>query len=124
MISFAPDLTGVYYARFTHKGSLLYFHKFGTRASADVLLFGREFHSELLGELDLVGAEVTDDGRYLVVEISRGVPARRVDIVYRDLRKPESLFQILVWGFDSRFAAINGSSTRARGEAGRYGVGV
>jgi len=104
-VSFAPDLSGVYYARFTHKGSLLYFHKFGTRPSADVLLFGREFHSELLGELDLVGAEVTDDGRYLVVEISRGVPARRVDIVYRDLHKPESTFQILVWGFDSRFSA-------------------
>ncbi len=104
-VSFAPDLTGVYYARFTHKGSLLYFHKFGTRPSADVLLFGREFHSELLGELDLVGAGVTDDGRYLVVEISRGVPARRVDIVYRDLHKPESTFQILVWGFDSRFSA-------------------
>jgi len=104
-VSFAPDLSGVYYARFTHKGSLLYFHKFGTRPSADVLLFGREFHSELLGELDLVGAEITDDGRYLVVEISRGVPARRVDIVYRDLHKPESTFQILVWGFDSRFSA-------------------
>ena len=104
-INFAPDLSGVYYARFTHKGSLLYFHKFGTRAGADVLLFGREFHSELLGELDLVGAGVTDDGRYLVVQISRGVPARRVDIVYRDLRKPESPFQILVWGFDSRFNA-------------------
>lgn len=104
-VSFAPDLSGVYYARFTHKGSLLYFHKFGTRPSADVLLFGREFHSELLGELDLVGAGITDDGRYLVVEISRGVPARRVDIVYRDLRKPESTFQILVWGFDSRFSA-------------------
>ena len=104
-VSFAPDLSGVYYARFTHKGSLLYFHKFGTRPSADVLLFGREFHSELLGELDLVGAGVTDDGRYLVVEISRGVPARRVDIVYRDLHKPASTFQILVWGFDSRFSA-------------------
>ena len=104
-VSFAPDLSGVYYARFTHKGSLLYFHKFGTRPSVDVLLFGREFHSELLGELDLVGSEITDDGRYLVVEISRGVPARRVDIVYRDLHKPESTFQILVWGFDSRFSA-------------------
>ncbi len=104
-VSFAPDLSGVYYARFTHKGSLLYFHKFGTRPSVDVLLFGREFHSELLGELDLVGSEITDDGRYLVIEISRGVPARRVDIVYRDLHKPESTFQILVWGFDSRFSA-------------------
>jgi len=104
-VDFAPDMGGVYYSRFTHKGSLLYFHKFGTRASADTLLFGHEFHSELLTELDLIAAAVTDDGHYLVVEVSRGVPAKRVDIVYRDLRKPGSFFEILVWGFDSRFSA-------------------
>ena len=39
---------GIYYSRFTHKGSLVYFHKFGTRPSSDTLLFGREFHSEHL----------------------------------------------------------------------------
>jgi prolyl oligopeptidase len=105
-VDLAPDLSGIYYSRFTHKGSLVYFHKFGTRPSADTLLFGREFHSELLGELDLVSAKVTDDGHYLVVEIDRGVPARRVDIVYRDLRKPGSPFEILVWSFDSRFSAL------------------
>jgi len=49
---------------------------------------------------------VTDDGRYLVVEIDRGVPARRVDIVFRNLTKPGSFFEILVWGLDSRFDAI------------------
>jgi prolyl oligopeptidase len=105
-IDLAPDLSGIYYSRFTHKGSLVYFHKFGTRPSADVLLFGREFHSELLGELDLVDASVTEDGHYLVVQISRGVPARREDIVYRDLRKPNSVFEILIWGFDSRFSPL------------------
>jgi prolyl oligopeptidase len=99
-------MSGIYYSRFTHKGSLVYFHKFGTRASSDTLLFGREFHGELLGELDLVGAEVTEDGRYLIVEVSRGVPARRVDIVFRDLHKPGSVFQDLIWGFDSRFSAL------------------
>jgi prolyl oligopeptidase len=103
-VSFAPDLSGIYYARFTHKGSLLYFHKFGTRVGSDTLLFGREFHSELLGELDLISAGVTDDGRYLVVDVSRGVPARRQDVVFRDLRKPGSPFEILIWGFDSRFS--------------------
>jgi len=49
---------------------------------------------------------VTDDGRYLVVQIDRGVPARRVDIVLRDLTKLGSFFEILVWGMDSRFEAI------------------
>jgi hypothetical protein len=40
-----------------------------------------------------------------VIEIDRGVPARRVDIVYRDLTKPGSYFDVLIWGVDSRFTA-------------------
>jgi len=105
-IDLAHDLAGVYYSRFTHKGSLVYFHKFGTRPSADVLLFGNEFRSEPLGEMDLISAYVTEDGHYLEVHISRGVPASREDIVFRDLRKPESPFEVLIWGFDSRFSSI------------------
>jgi prolyl oligopeptidase len=105
-VDFAPDLSGVYYARFTHKGSLVYFHKFGTRLSSDALLFGREFRGEPLAEMDLISAKVTDDGHYLVVTISRGVPAKRVDIVYRDLKKPGSPFDLLIWGTDSRFAPL------------------
>lgn len=103
-IDLAPDGNGVYYSRFTHQGSLLYYHAFGTRIASDTLLFGHEFHSELLGELDLIGARITEDNKYLVVTINRGVPARRVDIVYKDLTKPNSYFEILVWGFDSRFS--------------------
>jgi prolyl oligopeptidase len=105
-VDFAPDLSGVYYSRFTHKGSLVYFHKCGTRLSSDELLFGREFRGELLGEMDLVSARVTDDDHYLVVQVSRGVPAKRVDIVFRDLRKPGAPFEILVWSFDSRFSPL------------------
>jgi prolyl oligopeptidase len=105
-VDLAPDLSGLYYARFTHQGSLLYFHKFGTRNSADAVIFGREFRGEPLAEMDLIAAGVTDDGHYLIVDIDRGVPAKRVDIVYRDLRKPDSPFQILVWGMESRFSPI------------------
>ena len=42
---------------------------------------------------------MTDDGRYLVIDIGRGVPARREDIVFRDLNKPDSPFEVLVWGW-------------------------
>ena len=105
-VDLAPDLSGVYYSRFSHTGSLVYFHKFGTRLSSDTLLFGREFRAEPLAELDLISARVTDDGHYLVVVVNRGVPARRVDIVFRDLRHPDTPFQILIWGFDSRFSPI------------------
>jgi prolyl oligopeptidase len=105
-VSFAPDGTSLFYARNEKAGTLLYQHKLGTRTSQDKLLFGREFHGEELGPNDLFSADVTDDGRYLVVQIDRGVPARRVDIVFRDLTKAGSFFEILVWGMDSRFEAI------------------
>jgi prolyl oligopeptidase len=105
-VDLAPDLSGVYYSRFSHQGSLLYFHKFGTRLSSDALIFGREFRGEPLAEMDLIGARVTNDGHYLLVTINRGVPAKRVDIVYRDLRQPQSPFQILVWAIDARFSPI------------------
>jgi prolyl oligopeptidase len=103
---FAPDGASLYYARNNKEGTLLYQHVLGTRTSEDRLIFGREFRGEPLTGDDLFGGTVTDDGRYLVIEISRGVPASRVDIVYRDLTKPGSPFEVLIWGLDSRFSTI------------------
>ena len=103
---FAPDGASVYYARNNKDGTLLYQHIFGQRVSRDALIFGREFRGELLGGSDLFSGDVTDDGRYLVIQISRGVPPSREDIVFRDLTKPNSPFDILVWGLDARFSAI------------------
>jgi prolyl oligopeptidase len=105
-VKFAPDGTTIYYARNNKQGTLLYQHVLGTRPSKDTLIFGNEFRGEELAGDDLFSAVVTDDFRYLVVTIERGVPARRVDIVYRDLTKPGSPFEVLVWGIDSRFHAI------------------
>jgi len=105
-VEFAPDGKSFYYARNEKQGTLLYQHRLGTRNSGDTLIFGREFRGELLGGNDLFSGSVTDDGRYLVIQINRGVPATRVDIVFRDLTKPNSPFDVLVWGLDSRFRAI------------------
>jgi prolyl oligopeptidase len=106
-VSFAPDGASFYYARNDKAGTLLYQHVLGTLPARDKLIFGREFHGEELGPTDLFSAVVSDDGHYLVVQIDRGVPARRVDIVFRDLTKPGAFFDILVWGMDSRFSAIH-----------------
>jgi len=103
-VSFAPDGTSIFYSRNDKQGTLLYQHILGARVSQDKLLFGREFRGLPLEGNDLFSGVVTDDGRYLVVEIDRGVPARRVDIVFRDLTKPGSPFEVLVWGLDARFA--------------------
>jgi prolyl oligopeptidase len=105
-IAFAPNGASLYYSRNNREGTLLYQHVFGTRTSRDTLIFGHEFRGEPLSGDDLFGAYITDDGRYLVVQIDRGVPAKRVDIVYRDLTKPGSPFDVLIWGLDSRFSAI------------------
>ena len=105
-VNFAPDGKGIYYTRSDSKGTLLYEHLLGTRNAQDTFVFGKEFRGELLGPNDLIEANVTDDGRYLEVIVERGVPAQRVDIVYKDLAKPASVFEVLIWGVDSRFAAI------------------
>lgn len=105
-VFFTPDGKGFYYARTDRKGTLLYLHVIGTRNSDDKLIFGREYHGELLGPIDLFTARITDDDRYLVITIQRGVPPTRVDICFRDLKKPGSPFDVLVWGLDSRFSTI------------------
>ncbi|MGB0054684.1 MAG: prolyl oligopeptidase family serine peptidase [Terracidiphilus sp.] len=104
-VNFTPDGKGLYYSRTNEKGSLVYEHGLGTRNSQDKLIFGNEFRGEQLGPMDLIEASLSDDYRYLVIEIDRGIPAKRVDIVYRDLSKPDSYFDILIWGVDSRFSA-------------------
>ncbi|MGA7340805.1 MAG: prolyl oligopeptidase family serine peptidase [Terracidiphilus sp.] len=105
-VSFTPDGKGLFYTRTTPQAALLYEHVLGTRPSHDTLLFGHQFRGEELGPIDIFKTSVTDDGRYLVVEVDRGVPARRVDIVFRDLTKPGSPFDLLVWGLDAHFSAI------------------
>jgi prolyl oligopeptidase len=104
-VSFTPDGASFYYSRNNKEGTLLFQHVLGTRTSKDTMLFGREFRGEELGRNDLLSGSPTGDGHYLVVEIQRGVPARRVDIVFRDLTKPQSPFEVLVWGLDARFNA-------------------
>ncbi|MDR3737487.1 MAG: prolyl oligopeptidase family serine peptidase [Terracidiphilus sp.] len=102
---FTPDAKALYYTRTNEAGSLVYEHVLGTRVSHDTLVFGHEFYGEKLGPIDLCTSWITDDGHYLVINVDRGVPAKRVDIVFRDLTKPDAPFTVLVWGLDSRFEA-------------------
>ena len=104
-IFFAPDGKGIYYAHEGVKGSLMYLHAIGTRVLHDTLIFGKEFRGEEIGPSDLLLPYLSDDYRYLIIEVDRGVPAKRADIVFRDLSKPSSYFDVLIWGVESRFTA-------------------
>ena len=109
-VNFTPDGKGIFYTRQTRQGTLLFQHELGARPSRDTLLFGHEFRGELLGPIDLFFATVTPDWRYLVITIDRGIPPKRVDIVFRDLSQPNSPFDVLVWGLESRFSVLRANN--------------
>jgi prolyl oligopeptidase len=110
-LEFAPNGKSIYYARNNKEGTLLFQHVMGTRPSRDILVFGREYRGEELGPSDLFGPQITDDGKYMVIQIHRGVPAKRVDVVFRDLTKPGAPFEVLVWSLESRFEAVYAHNT-------------
>ena len=103
-VSLTPDKRTLFYAKtIPHEGSQVYAHTMGTAQSADTLVLGKSYRGAKLGELDLIGSRVTDNGHALVVSISHGVPATRVDILIKDLRRPDSQLEPLVYGIDQRF---------------------
>ena len=106
-VALSPDKKGIYYSVFHHEGTLVYWHAFGTPQSADKLLFGKEFKGEPLGELDLISVGVSDNGHWLLLNIIRGVPAKREDILLKDLRQPDSPIVPLVYGIENRFNLID-----------------
>ncbi len=106
-VQISPDKKGLYYAVFHHSGTLVYWHPFGTEQSADQVIFGKEYKGEPLGELDLIGVGVSDNGHWLILSIGRGVPARREDILLKDLRRPDAPVVPLIYGIENRFNLID-----------------
>ena len=107
-VSLSPGSKGIYYSRFTpHVGTTVWLHTFGTPIEKDEKIFGGEYRGVKLGELDLIGAGVTDNQRYLIVQIAHGVPATRDDILVKGLRKPDSDFVPLVYGVEGHTRAAN-----------------
>ncbi len=106
-IQLSPDKQGLYYARFDPTGTLVFYHKLGSAAASDELIFGKSFESETFGPMELMGAEITENERYLVITVNHGVPPKRVDVYVKDLRKPDSKIHPLIRGIDSRFSPSN-----------------
>lgn len=103
-----PQDKGVYYSKFfPHQGTRAFYHAFGTPDSQDASIFGGEYKGEKLGEIDGVNVRVTANGHYLVLSIGHGVPPKRVDILLKDLRSPDSPIVPLVYGVEARFAWMN-----------------
>lgn len=106
-VNFSPDKQALYYSKFEPTGTLVYYHKLGTPVDSDQLIFGKQFQGETFGPMELISAQVTENGRYLIISVSHGVPAKRVDIYAKDLRTPDSQIRDIVHGIDSRFTPVN-----------------
>jgi prolyl oligopeptidase len=106
-VRIAPDGKGAYYSKFfPHEGTRVFYHAFGTPVGSDATVLGREYRGEKLGEIDNVGIGITDNGRYLVLSVGHGVPAKREDILLKDLRVPDAPIAPLVYGVEARFDAV------------------
>jgi len=94
----APEAEALKAANYFHK---VFFHKLGTPQSEDKLIFDRPDDKELN-----LGANVTDDGRYLVLYQSKGTsPNNEIDV--KDLQKSESPIVRLIPTADATYSPIN-----------------
>ncbi len=94
--SWAHDGSGFYYSRYdqpkaggeqlkeTNYFQKVYFHKIGTPQSDDPLIYERKDHKDWL-----FGAEVTEDGEYLLIDVSQGTDVKN-RVFYKDLQKPDA----------------------------------
>ena len=110
--SWAKDGSGFYYGRYPKpaEGAALtqknenkreYFHKLGARQEEDPVVFARPDRPDWG-----YSADVTDDGRYLIISISQGTdPKNRV--YYKDLTHPDAAAVELLNDFDAAYGFID-----------------
>jgi prolyl oligopeptidase len=106
-VQLSPDEKGLYYAKNETAGTLVYYHKLGADPTSDEMIFGKSFGGETLGPMQLTGIQVTENGRYLIITVHHGVPAKRVDIYAKDLRVTDSPIKEVIHGIESRFTPVN-----------------
>ncbi len=79
----------------------LYYHRMGNEQSADRLVFDRPDDKEIG-----ISAQVTDDGHYLIIPLTRGT-LRQNMITYRNLREGRRIFYKLIDIFEAQYSFID-----------------
>jgi prolyl oligopeptidase len=98
----APEAEALKAANYFHK---VMFHKLGTPQSEDKLVFDRPDDKELN-----LGAQVTDDGRYLMLHQSKGTSPNN-ELAVKDLQQPETPILRLIDTADATYAPIDNDGT-------------
>ncbi len=109
--SWTTDGKGFFYSRFpqpekgaefqaTNLNQKLYYHRVGTPQSDDVLVYAREDQPEW-GFF----AEVTEDGRYLVITVAKGTDDK-YRVMVKDLAEPYGMPVDLIDNFDHEYSFV------------------
>ncbi len=115
--AWTKDGSGFFYSRYAEPApgatmeetlyfQKIYFHKLGTDQSEDVLVYGRPDEREWS-----FYTYVTEDGRYLIVTVSRGTDPRYA-VYYLALQVEDSALAELIGGFDAEYSFIGNEGQR------------
>ena len=99
-ISLTPDKKGIYYSKFEGKLTEVYLHRMGAPVFADEPIFGKSFNGETFGPMQLITCQVSENGRYLIIDVNDGVPPKRVDVYAKDLRSTDAAIRPIIHGLD------------------------
>jgi prolyl oligopeptidase len=89
---------GLYYTRLDDTGPLLRYHVIGTDTSQDVIVFGKS-----LGRDHLLAASLSDDDRYLIIEVRHGLGGTyKTELYLQDLSK-QLPPRAVITGVDAQF---------------------
>jgi prolyl oligopeptidase len=116
-LSWARDGSGFYYSRYPEVGEdekfqslnmnqAVYFHELGQPQAQDRLVYASPDKPEW-GQ----SAQVTDDGRHLVITVWKGTDDR-YQIVHRDLDDPDAEPRFLIEGFDHDYTFVGNVGER------------
>ena len=114
--SWTEDGEGFFYSRFDEPkegaafqglnlNQKVRYHEVGTQQGEDVLVYERPDHPDWM-----LGAEATEDGRYVIITAQVGTDARH-RIFYKDLNEPYGIPIELIGNFDHEYTFVgnNGS---------------
>jgi len=101
-VSFLPDKSGFYYSLMGKNAPHVRFHKLGTAPAQDVEVFGKNY-----GPTNIILAQVTEDGRYLIIHVLYGAAADKTEVFYQDLAHKGPIRPV-IQGINARFFAAPG----------------
>ncbi len=115
--AWTKDGSGFFYGRYpepqegadlqaTNYFQKLYYHQLGTPQSEDQLIYESTEHKEWM-----FGSTVTDDGRYLVIAVSKSTDDVNM-VLYKDLQDPNAKIVTLIDNFEAGYQLIDNEGPR------------